>query len=278
MKKLTTTLLLLWLISASVFAQELNVAAYNLRYANTTDTGNLWPDRAPYVGSLIRFHDFDVFGTQEALHSQLVDLDKMLPGYARYGVGRDDGKTEGEHSAIYYKKDQFTLVDKGDFWLAENSEVPGKGWDATCCNRIVSWVNLKDKTSGKEFFFFSAHYDHQGQVARKESSKLVLKKIREIAKGKPAILVGDLNAAHDSEPYKILQESELLTDTYTLVDDPYHSNGSFNSFKTSENMTVIDHVFVTADIKVKKWGILTDSYFGKYPSDHFPVVAKVVLP
>ncbi|MFB5945770.1 endonuclease/exonuclease/phosphatase family protein [Albibacterium profundi] len=278
MKRLFTSLFLLFVISASVIAQELKVASYNVRYANTTDTGNLWPDRAPYVASLIQFHDFDVFGTQEALNSQLVDLEEQLSDYARYGVGRDDGKTKGEHSAIYYKKNKFTLLDKGDFWLAENPDVPGKGWDATCCNRIVSWVNLKDNDSGKEFFFFSAHYDHQGKVARRESSKLVLKKIAAMAKGKPVILVGDLNAGHDAEPYKILQESDLLTDTYTLVDNPYHNNGSFNGFKTSNNMTIIDHIFVSKGIEVTKWGILTDTYFGKYPSDHFPVVSVVKLP
>jgi endonuclease/exonuclease/phosphatase family metal-dependent hydrolase len=278
MKRISTTLLFLLFISASVFAQQIKVAAYNIRYANKTDTGNLWQDRAPYIGALVKFHDFDVFGTQEGLNSQLIDLEKMLPGYARYGAGRDDGKQGGEHSAIFYKKDRFTLLDKGDFWLAENPDVPAKGWDATCCNRIISWVNLKDKESGKEFFFFSAHYDHQGQVARLESSKLVLKKVKEIAKGKPTVFVGDLNADHDSEPYKVLQNSKFLIDAYTLVDEPYHNNGSFSSFKQSRDMTVIDHVFVTPGIQVEKWGILTDSYFGKYPSDHFPVVSVITLP
>lgn len=278
MKKLSITLFLLFLIGTSLLAQELKVASYNLRYANSTDTGNLWSARAPYVASLVSFHDFDVFGTQEALNSQLVDLDNMLPEYARYGVGRSDGKTKGEHSAIYYKREQFTLTDKGDFWLSENPDVPGKGWDATCCNRIVSWVSLKDNESGSEFFFFSAHYDHQGKVARRESSKLMLEKIKAIANGKPVVLVGDFNAGHGSEPYNILQNSKLLNDTYTLVDNPYHNNGSFNGFKTSKNMIVIDHIFVTPDIEVDKWGILTDTYFGKYPSDHFPVVAEVVLP
>ncbi|WP_353139880.1 endonuclease/exonuclease/phosphatase family protein [Pseudopedobacter sp.] len=278
MKKISAILLLSLLICASAFAQELKVATYNLRYANPNDTGNLWQDRSPYVGALIRFHDFDIFGTQEALPEQLVDLDGMLPTYARYGKGRDDGKTKGEHSAIFYKKNKFTLLNQGDFWLAENPDLPAKGWDATCCNRIVSWVNLKDNESGKEFFFFSAHYDHQGQIARKESSKLVLEKINEIAKGKPVIFVGDLNADHESEPYKILQDSGEIVDTFTLVDEPYHNNGSFNSFKVSNNSTIIDHIFVTPGIKASKWGILTDSYSGKYPSDHFPVVSVLSLP
>ncbi|HUH19813.1 endonuclease/exonuclease/phosphatase family protein [Albibacterium sp.] len=278
MKKIYTALLLSLLISTSAFAQELKVATYNIRYASSNDIGNLWQDRSPYVAALVRFHNFDVFGTQEGLPEQLADLDGLLPTYSRYGKGRDDGKTQGEHSAIYYKKDKFTRLNQGDFWLAENPDIPAKGWDATCCNRIVSWVNLKDNDSGKEFFFFSAHYDHQGQIARKESSKLVLKKIQEIAKGKPVIFVGDLNADHESEPYKILQDSKEIVDTYTLVKEPYHNNGSFNNFKTPASSTVIDHIFVTPGIKVSKWGILTDSYFGKYPSDHFPVISVLSLP
>ena len=277
MKKISTTLILSLFIYASAFAQELKVATYNIRYASSNDIGNLWQNRAPYVGALIRFHDFDIFGTQEGLPEQLTDLDGMFPTYARYGKGRDDGKTKGEHSAIYYKKDKFTLLNQGDFWLAENPDVPAKGWDAICCNRIVSWVNLKDNESGNEFFFFSAHYDHQGQLARRESSKLVLKKIKEIAKEKPVIFVGDLNADHESEPYKILQDSGEIVDTFTLVKEPYHTNGSFNSFKVSNNSTIIDHIFVTPNIKVSKWGILTDSYSGKYPSDHFPVVSVLHL-
>jgi len=278
MKRISTTLLLLLLICASALAQELKVATYNLRYASANDTGNLWQDRSSYVGSLIRFYDFDIFGTQEGLPEQLADLDGMLPAYARYGKGRDDGGTKGEHSAIFYKKNKFTLLNQGDFWLAENPDLPAKGWDATCCNRIVSWVNLKDNESGKEFFFFSAHYDHQGQIARKESSKLVLQKIKEIAKGKPVIFVGDLNADHESEPYKILQASGEIVDTYTLVKEPYHNNGSFNNFKAPDNSTIIDHIFITPGMKALKWGILTDSYFGKYPSDHFPVMSVLSLP
>lgn len=259
-------------------AQQLKVATYNLRYANKNDIGNLWEDRAPYVAGLIDFHEFDIFGTQEGLVEQLIDLDKLLPAYRRYGVGRDDGKTKGEHSAIFFKKDKFSLLDSGDFWLAENPAIPGKGWDATCCNRIVSWVKLKEKQSNREFYFFSAHYDHEGPIARRESSHLVLAKTKEIARGLPIIFVGDLNAIQTSEPYEILQKSGSLIDTYTLVNTPYRNNGSFNAFKTPNNTRIIDHIFVSPGFSVKKWGVLTDSYFGKYPSDHFPVVSVINFP
>lgn len=265
-------------ISQPLSAQEMKVATFNIRQANKGDIGNLWNDRAPIVASLIRYHEFDVFGTQEGFLSQLQDLEKALPEYGRYGVGRDDGKEAGEHSAVYYKKDRFVLLDKGDFWLAENPDVPGKGWDATCCNRIVSWVKLKDKQVGKTFFFFSAHYDHQGQIARRESSKLMLAKIKEIAGDFPVVFVGDLNAKRTEEPYLLISESGRLVDAHAKADLKYENNGSFNSFKVSTGPDVIDHIFTTPNIKVRKWGILTDTYYGKYPSDHFPVESVIMLP
>lgn len=265
-------------ISQPLSAQEMKVATFNIRQANKNDIGNLWEDRAPVVASLIRYHEFDVFGTQEGFLNQLQDLENALPEYSRYGVGRDDGKDAGEHSAVYYKKDRFNLLDKGDFWLAENPNVPGKGWDATCCNRIVSWVKLHDKEADKTFFFFSAHYDHQGQVARRESSKLMLAKIEEIAGDFPVVFVGDLNAKRTEEPYLLISESKRLVDAHAKAELKYENNGSFSSFKVSTGPDVIDHIFISPEIKVRKWGILTDTYYGKYPSDHFPVESVITLP
>src|SRR5687768_2394111 len=178
------------LINLQTFAQGLTIGSYNVRYANANDTGNLWADRAPVVANLIRFHDFDIFGTQEALKNQLDDISNALPQYTRYGLGRDDGKEKGEHAAIYYKKDRFTLLNKGDFWLSQTPDKPSLGWDATCCNRICSWVYLRDKKTGKRFYFFNAHYDHQGMQARRESSKLVLETIKKIAGTAPVIFTG----------------------------------------------------------------------------------------
>ncbi len=273
-----------WLVAAFFFlmvsninAQKIIVGTFNIRYANTRDTGNLWADRAPIVSNLIRFHEFDILGVQEGLINQLNDISEALPEYARYGKGRDDGKEAGEHSAIYYKKDRFTLLKSGDFWLSETPDQPGKGWDATCCNRICSWVYLQDKVTKKRFYTFNVHFDHQGVVARKESSKLILAKIQEIAGQSPALLTGDFNGGRESEWYQTLATSPLLTDAYTQVKFPYANNSSMNGFRTPRSNTVIDHIFVTKQFATSKWGILTDTYFGKYPSDHFPVLAVVEL-
>lgn len=279
-RKIIGVLCLLIIGISTLQAQQLRVATFNVRYANPGDTGNLWEERAPVVAALIDFHDFDIFGTQEALKRQLDDISAALPEYQRYGVGRDDGQEGGEHSAIYFKKDRFELLKKGDFWLSETPDKPSFGWDAKSHKRICSWVQLRDKKSKREFFVFNAHYDHQGVQARKESSKLILNKIKEIAQGAPTIFTGDMNGSEETEWYQALAQSALLKDTQKLVEKPYKLNASFNGFgneKSLQATAIIDHIFVTKDFKALKWGVLTDTYHGKFPSDHFPVMVDLEI-
>ncbi|MBO9561367.1 MAG: endonuclease/exonuclease/phosphatase family protein [Niastella sp.] len=276
MKRICSIICLVVLFAIASHAQDIRIATYNVRYDNKGDSGNLWVNRYPVIKALVHFHDFDIFGTQEGLRHQIDSLSANLPEYAWYGLGRDDGQAKGEHSAIFYKKDKYKLLGKGDFWLSETPEKPGPGWDARL-NRICSWVQLQDVKSKKKFYVFNVHYDHQGVKARQESSKLILEKIKTIAGANPALLTGDFNGDHNSEWYKLIASSNILFDTYNLAKLPYANNGSFNSFRVSNSTAIIDHIFMTKQFTVKRWGILTDSYFGKYPSDHFPVVADVTL-
>lgn len=258
------------------YAQTFRTGTYNLRLDIASDKENSWSYRAAAVKELIRYHDFDILGTQEAFDHQLQAIVSALPQYAVYGKGRDDGMKAGEHSAILYKKEKFELLNQGDFWFSETPDKPTLGWDATCCKRICSWVYLKHKQSKKTFYVFNAHYDHQGVIARRESSKLVLEKIKVIAGNKPVIFTGDLNGNQQSEPYLIVANSGLLSDTYQQVQYPYALSNSFNGFGANLNgVAIIDHVFVSQHFKANQWGLLTDTYNGKYPSDHFPVLAEI---
>lgn len=277
MSKIFFTFLISVLLVSNIRSQTIVVGTFNLRYDNPRDTGNLWKDRAPVAASLIRFHDFDVLGTQEGLENQLEDLEKQLPEYERYGVGRDDGKTKGEHSAIFFKKDKFEKMESGDFWLSENSDKPGPGWDAKL-NRICSWVKLKDKKSKKVFYVFNVHYDHQGVEARRQSSQLLLRKIPAIAGKTPVMLTGDFNGNRESEWYTAISTSGVMKDALSLADKPYINNGSFNSFRTNNpSNDIIDHIFMTGQFRVDRYGILTDTYHGKFPSDHYPVLVALTF-
>jgi endonuclease/exonuclease/phosphatase family metal-dependent hydrolase len=267
------------LLVQSALAQKntpIQVASYNLRYNTANDGANAWPNRKEMVKKLIRYHGFDIFGTQEALRGQLNDIAE-LNEFAFLGKGRDDGKEGGEHSAIFYKKDRFVVLNSGDFWLSETPDKPGKGWDVTCCNRICSWAKFRDKTTKKEFFFFSAHFDHQAVVARRESGKLMVQKIKEIAKNEPVIFVGDLNSTPDTEQVKIIQT--LLNDSYAVTAmPPYGPVGTFTAFKLDAPMKDrIDYIFLSKRFNVNKYGTLTDQDDHRFPSDHFPVAVEAVL-
>jgi endonuclease/exonuclease/phosphatase family metal-dependent hydrolase len=256
---------------------SIRVATYNLRYANNKDTGNLWVDRSPVVINLIRFHEFDILGTQEGLKGPLNDISSALPYFDRYGVGRDDGSASGEHCAIFFQRNRFTLINAGNFWLSETPERPAFGWDARH-NRICTWVELKSTDTIDPIFVFNAHFDHHGVIARTESSRLVLQQMEKIAGKNHCILMGDLNSDHNTDAYRILAASGRLKDTLLQVEHPYVNNPSFNSWgQASEENRLIDHIFVSENFDVLKYGILTDTYFSKMPSDHFPVMADIVL-
>ncbi|HKZ65668.1 MAG TPA: endonuclease/exonuclease/phosphatase family protein [Chitinophagaceae bacterium] len=276
-KKIFTVTILLSFLCISAISQTIITGTFNLRYDNPRDSGNLWKDRSPVAAALIRFHQFDIVGTQEGLRNQLDDLQKSLPEYAWYGIGRDNGQNKGEYSAIFYKKEKFNVIDSGDFWLSEHPERPGFGWDARN-NRICSWIKLKEKSSKKSFYIFNVHYDHRGLIARKESSKLIMQKIQSIAGNQPVLLTGDFNGNHQSEWYTFINNSNLLKDALLQVNNPYINNGSFNSFQSNNpSNDIIDHIFISKDFRVKRYGILTDTYHGRFPSDHYPVLAELVL-
>lgn len=253
-----------------------NVATYNLRLNIAVDGANAWTYRKDAVRDLIRYHEFDVFGTQEGLSDQIADL-ALMSEYKHVGVGRDDGKQAGEFSAIFYRRDRFTLEGNGDFWLSQTPDKPSLGWDAVCCKRIASWAKLHDVRSGKLFFVFSVHFDHEGIVARRESAKLMLKKIAEIAGTNPVLCVGDFNSTPETE--QILVMKSLLLDAYqTTLAPPYGPIGTFNDFKLNASMTErIDYIFTNREIAVLKYGVLSDSFNQRFPSDHHPVVARVEI-
>lgn len=169
MNKLLICMAVACVTAVNAAAQSFSAATYNIRQLNAKDTaeGNGWERRLPVISSLIRFHDFDIFGAQEVFHSQLQGMLAALPGYDYVGVGRDDGAAGGEYSAIFYKRSRFRLLDSGHFWLSEDPSKPGKGWDAKYV-RICTWGRFYDRQSRQRFWFFTTHTDHRGEQARRE--------------------------------------------------------------------------------------------------------------
>lgn len=291
MKKITFITCLLCLFASCLSAQGFRVGTYNLRYANHGDSlqGNGWGQRFPVIANMLLFHDFQLFGIQEGLEHQLQDLESALPGYARIGVGRDDGKQAGEHSAIFYRTDLFDLLDHGDFWLSPIMDKPNRAWDAAL-PRICTWGKFREKKTKFVFYYFNLHMDHKGVQARAESAKLILSKIKALPAHTPVILTGDFNVDQNNESHALLDESGILHDAYELSPIKLATDGTFNNFNpNSFTKSRIDHIFVTDDFKVKRYGILTDTYRtengtddrgraayqARTPSDHFPVLVSL---
>ena len=271
------------LASFAATAQPLYVGTYNIRYKNNKDTkrGDGWEQRCPAVCGQVNFEQPDIFGAQEVLHQQLEDMLAQLDGYDYIGCGRDDGKQAGEYAAIFYKKDHIRLLREGHFWLSETPDRPGIGWDAAC-TRICTWGYFENLHTKLKFYFFNLHMDHVGVKARRESAKLVVERIREIAKDAPVVLTGDFNVDQHDEIYRIFTDSGILKDSYTAARLRFAENGTFNDYKLNGfTESRIDHVFVSPHFTVNNYGVLTNSYWAdrkrRLPSDHYPVFVKLEI-
>lgn len=271
----------LMLISSTVFGAmaqtaPLTVATFNIRYDNPDDDPHTWENRKDIVANLILFHEFDIFGIQEGLSHQVKDLDERLPNHDFIGVGRDDGKVKGEYTAIYFDKRKYKVQESDTFWLAPETDHPNKGWDAAL-PRICTWAKMATVNSNKTFYVFNTHFDHRGVEARNQSARLILEKIKEInTESLPVILTGDFNVGQETEAYQLLRTAPGMKDTFDSAEIVYANNGTTNSFDiTTSTERIIDHIFVSEKINVQKYGILTDTYHSRFPSDHFPVMAVV---
>lgn len=280
--KIITLVCLLMVLGGVAEAQSLNVMTFNIRLNVASDSANAWPHRKELVSSQILFHDVDILGVQEAKPDQMKDLKKLLPAYSYIGIARDTGSW-GEFSAIFYKKSKIELLTSNTFWLSENPKAAGKkGWDAAL-PRIVTWGKFKDKKSGKIFYTFNTHFDHIGKVARQNSSRLIMKAVDSIAGNSPSIITGDFNSTPEDPPYKIIVDTSNrlhLVNSFNITQKPHYGpTGTFNNFGSKEvNDLPIDFIFVKNGIKVVKHATLSQSWGGRFSSDHFPVFAKMQLP
>ncbi len=297
------------LLMAFVFAvlcawsQQLTIGTYNVRMLNDGDQqqrGEVWDTRCRVMCDLMNFVQPDAFGAQEVTHPQLVDMLAQLDDYAVTGRARDDGRQQGEYSCIFYKKSRLRLLKEGTFWLSETPDKVSKGWDGAC-RRVCSWAKFRTRNGAFTFYHFNLHLDHVGVVARREAAKLVMQRIRKIAKGAPVVLTGDFNVDQNDEVYNTFAQSGLLNDSYTVARLRFAQNGTFVDFDpTAKTESRIDHIFVSPRFKVENYAVLTDGYWTPTaasdslngtaggppelrvapfrlhtPSDHYPVIVKM---
>lgn len=242
---------------------KLRWGTFNIRLQNGGDekAGVGWSVRRDRVADYIKRNHIDVIGMQEVLHTQLEDLLQRLPEYDYVGVGRTDGATKGEYSPVFFLKERFEVLEKGNFWLSETPDVPGSvGWDAAL-ERIASYAKLRDKATGKVFMAVNTHFDHVGVKARRESAKLIMRKIQEIVGTRPAVVTGDFNVTEDDEAYTTMLGGEMVNgqlmnckfnDAYHMT--PNHTGTCYTWHQFCQipplKCEKIDFIFITPTIRV----------------------------
>ncbi|WP_432798445.1 endonuclease/exonuclease/phosphatase family protein [Poriferisphaera sp. WC338] len=261
--------------------EPLRVMSFNIRYGTANDKENHWRHRKMMVAETIHRFRPGLLGVQEALVFQIGFLDEQLEGYARVGVGRDDGEEKGEYTAIYYRQDRFELKRSGHFWLSEKPNEPGSvSWDSSM-TRMASWAVLHDRLSDRLVFVLNTHWDHVGKQARLESAALIREKLSKLAMGLPAVLLGDFNSTEDSPQYALMMGAETdlrLVDTYRAA-HPVRKKAELTChyFKGYMDGSRIDWVLVTGEFDVLDAGIERSAGQARKPSDHYPVWAVLTL-
>ncbi len=270
---------LFFMVPLLLFAQqEIKVMSYNIRLDVASDGENRWDARKDKVAGLMNYYEPDFIGGQEVTHTQLQYLVKNLNGYAYIGVGRDDGKEKGEYSCIFYKKDKFDVVQQSTFWLSPTPDSISKGWDAAIV-RVCTYGLFRNKKTKQLFWVLNTHFDHIGKTARLESAKLIIEKINDLnTKNYPVVLTGDFNSRPNDAPIEFI--SNNMQNTRSISSIVYGPADTWNAFQFNKKLDgCIDYVFVSNDsrISVSKFATITDSYDMKYPSDHLPVMAILLI-
>ena len=264
------------LTSLSVLSQDLKIMSYNIKLDYPKEGKNSWTNRKPFMVNQIKFYEPDVLGVQEAMPNQMKDMDSLLTDYSFVGVGRDDGKNEGEFSAIFYKNKELKVLQSSTFWLSQTPDKVGMGWDAVC-NRVCTYALFQNTTTKKKFWVFNTHFDHVGKEARSKSGVLIMDKIKGLnTEGYPVFLTGDFNMEPNHESIDYI--SQTLKDSKAVSELEFGPEGTFNGFHFDQPVKRrIDYIFVSEDVEVNKYAVLSDNWNMQYPSDHLPVFIEAKL-
>lgn len=260
----------------------IKVITFNIRYDNPRDSINAWPNRKDLLIKFLQEEKPDLFGLQEALWHQYATIDSAMKGYSSAGAGRDDGQKKGEMNPLFVNNERFEIVLGNTFWLSETPGVPGtKGWGASL-PRIVTWVELKEKVTGRKLFYFNTHFAHDSDSARVMSAGILLNEVKKIAGDSRFVVTGDFNMTPDSRAYSILTgpgpEAPLIADSYKISETPPEGPvGTFNGWSDNPRSNRIDYIFVRSGMKVKSISTIVRKQGEIFISDHWPVAAEIYL-
>lgn len=261
--------------SAAGTPPSLRVMSFNVRLMPADDGENRWEARRDLLVQTIRRADADVFGTQELFKEQGDYIVAGLPQYAWFGRGRrgDDGD---EHMGVFYRKDRLRVIESGDFWLSDTPEVAGSISWGNLYPRMVAWALFEHKADGRRFYFFNTHFPYREQdgEARTRGAKLIAQRLAQLPQGVPVVVTGDFNDVPDSGAYRAL--AATLQDAWTAAARRSGPEATFHDF-TGKADHRIDWIW-SKGLQARRVRTITDQRNGRYPSDHFPVLADYRWP
>ena len=254
---------------------DLKVMSYNIRMGAAKDGTNSWEYRYPATALMLEDQKPDVFGVQEAFNYQIRFIEENFADYECVGVGRDDGKQKGEFMSIFWNKKTVKMIKWGTFWLSETPDKPSMGWDAAC-KRTATWALMKDKKTGKQFYFVNTHLDHRGAEAQRKGLELIVSRIAEInPKGYPMVLTGDFNVKPDNAALKDL---DTKMQSARKIAPRTDNHPTFNNWGKIKPDMVIDYIYVSGFSACPEYHTVTEKYGNwKYVSDHYPIYAKLIF-
>lgn len=254
-------------------SKGIKVMSYNIRYGEANDGTNSWAWRYPATAEMITDQQPDVFGVQEALSYQIRFIEENFRDYTYVGVGRDNGKKEGEYAAIFWNKKTVSMLKWGTFWLSETPDKPSMGWDAAC-SRTATWALMKDKKTGRKFYFVNTHLDHVGAEAQKNGLQLIIDKLAELNKDSyPVVLTGDFNVTPENPALQILEGKMKCARNVASKTD---NKGTYNNWGKASKL--IDYIYFSGFSECPEFETVTKKYAKRsFVSDHFPITARLIF-
>ncbi len=259
-------------------ADTFKLMTFNIRNDNSRDGKDAWTNRVDVVVNLLSKQD--LFGLQEVTAGQLKTLVARLPEFDFYGLGRNDGRSRGEHAPLAIRKTRFTALERGTFWLSNDPKQIGvAGWDASL-PRTCTWMLVKDRVTGKKLWVANTHFDHRGSTARLESARLIKRVVSDQPVAIPVVVMGDFNCLQQSPPYMALVGDQSLTDARLLSKQKVAGpDSTWNGFRAIASDRIIDHIFVRGTVSIEQLSTLDPkTAAGRYASDHLPVQVVMSWP
>jgi endonuclease/exonuclease/phosphatase family metal-dependent hydrolase len=263
---------LLGLASPRLAAQTLRVMTFNVRLPSPGDGPNRWEKRRDLMVRTIREQHPDVFGTQELYKLQGDYLVAKLPRYAWFGVGRY-GDERDEHMGVFYRTDRLRLLRSGDFWLSDTPDRPASISWGHPLPRMVTWALFQVKATGRRFYYYNTHFPYrdQDEAARTRAAGEILARIKALPASMPVVLTGDFNTTPDSRAHALLTQQlhDARLDARTIGGP----QATFHNFTGTPDRR-IDWILYRG-FRARSERTVTRHQDGRYPSDHFPVVAEL---